>query len=76
VSFVAESLTESACRRLFYLKRSEDSTASTTRPVPVAEAVDQRGLIGLKDGDRLPKQVRRPQWSLVMALVAYGFQAI
>jgi len=25
--------------------------------------VDKRGLIGLEDGDRRPKQVRRPQWS-------------
>lgn len=29
--------------------------------------VDQRGLIGLEDGDRRPKQVRRPQWSPELA---------
>lgn len=29
--------------------------------------VDQQGLIGLEDGDRRPKQVRRPQWSPELA---------
>jgi len=29
--------------------------------------VDQRGLIGLEDSDRRPKQVRRPQWSPELA---------
>ncbi|MGA9190892.1 MAG: integrase core domain-containing protein [Anaerolineales bacterium] len=29
--------------------------------------VDQRGLIGLEDGDRRPKRVRRPQWSPELA---------
>ena len=29
--------------------------------------VDQRGLIGLEDGDRRPKQVRRPQWGPELA---------
>ena len=29
--------------------------------------VDQKGLIGLEDGDRRPKQVRRPQWSPELA---------
>jgi len=29
--------------------------------------VDQRGLVGLEDGDRRPKQVRRPQWSPELA---------
>ena len=25
--------------------------------------VDRRGLVGLEDGHRRPKQVRRPQWN-------------
>ncbi len=29
--------------------------------------VDQKGLIGLEDGNRRPKQVRRPQWSPELA---------
>jgi hypothetical protein len=29
--------------------------------------VDRRGLIGLEDGDRRPKRVRRPQWSPELA---------
>jgi len=29
--------------------------------------VDQRGLVGLEDGDRRPRQVRRPRWSPELA---------
>jgi transposase len=29
--------------------------------------VQERGLIGLEDGDRRPKRVRRPQWSPELA---------
>jgi putative transposase len=31
------------------------------------QRVDQRGLIGLEDGDRRPRLVRRPQWSPELA---------